>query len=78
MAAPQAVVIALLLRWDYPHPCRDRGRPLVGAQLLAMKRLLAAPREQAAWYNASGTTLYVLGMLRLRLRGAPPCREFCS
>jgi chlorophyll synthase len=62
MAAPQAVVIALLLRWDYPiHAAIVAG--LVGAQLLAMKRLLSAPREQAAWYNASGTTLYVLGML---------------
>ena len=62
MAAPQAVVIALLLRWDYPvHAAIVAG--LVGLQLMAMKRLLAAPREQAAWYNASGTTLYVLGML---------------
>lgn len=72
MAAPQAVVIALLLRWGYPiHAAVVAG--LVGAQLLAMKRLLAAPRERAAWYNASGTTLYVLGMLvcafALRLGG---------
>jgi chlorophyll synthase len=28
-----------------------------------MGRLLARPREQAAFYNATGTTLYVLGML---------------
>lgn len=62
MAAPQAVVIALLLRWGYPIHAAVVAA-LVGAQLLAMKRLLAAPRERAAWYNASGTTLYVLGML---------------
>jgi len=28
-----------------------------------MRRLLAHPREQAPFYNATGTTLYVLGML---------------
>jgi chlorophyll synthase len=28
-----------------------------------MKRLLADPRGRAAWYNATGTSLYVLGML---------------
>ena len=32
-------------------------------QLVLMLRLLKAPRERAAWYNATGTTLYVLGML---------------
>jgi len=28
-----------------------------------MVRLLRAPRERAPWYNATGTSLYVLGML---------------
>ncbi len=28
-----------------------------------MGKLVASPRERAAWYNATGTTLYVLGML---------------
>jgi chlorophyll synthase len=28
-----------------------------------MKRLLSDPRKHAAWYNGTGTTLYVLGML---------------
>ena len=28
-----------------------------------MTILLRAPREKAAWYNATGITLYVLGML---------------
>ena len=62
MAVPQAVVIGLLLAW---------GRPvhagIVGALLLAqgalMARWLRQPRERAPWYNATGTTLYVLGML---------------
>ncbi len=28
-----------------------------------MMRLVASPRERAPWYNATGVTLYVLGML---------------
>jgi chlorophyll synthase len=28
-----------------------------------MAILLRAPREKAAWYNGTGITLYVLGML---------------
>ena len=28
-----------------------------------MLRLLRDPRRHAPWYNATGTTLYVLGML---------------
>lgn len=62
MALPQAAVVALLLAW---------GRPwhgLVIAVFLAvqvglMSVLLRAPREKAAWYNATGVSLYVLGML---------------
>jgi chlorophyll synthase len=36
---------------------------LLMAQLLLMVRLLQSPRERAPWYNATGTTLYVIGML---------------
>ena len=28
-----------------------------------MMRLLENPKERAPWYNATGVTLYVLGML---------------
>jgi len=28
-----------------------------------MRRLLANPRERAPWYNGTGVTLYVIGML---------------
>ena len=38
-------------------------RVLLLAQLALMRVLLQDPREQAPWYNATGTTLYVLGML---------------
>lgn len=62
MALPQIVVIALLWSWDQPvHAAIVAGLLLV--QLGLMARLLKAPRERAAWYNATGTTLYVLGML---------------
>jgi chlorophyll synthase len=33
------------------------------AQILLMPRLLRDPRGKAAWYNATGVTLYVSGML---------------
>ena len=62
MAAPQVVVVALLLAWSHPYyACAVTG--LLGGQLMLMVDLLGHPREKAAWYNATGTTLYVLGML---------------
>ena len=36
---------------------------LLMAQLLLMVRLMQHPRELAPWYNATGTSLYVAGML---------------
>jgi chlorophyll synthase len=62
MALPQIASATLLVAW---------GRPLLGGvvallllvQFGLMARLLKQPRELAPWYNATGTTLYVLGML---------------
>ena len=62
MAVPQAVVAVLLSAW---------GAPVHGAIVLAvlaaqgycMARLLRDPRGLAPWYNATGVSLYVLGML---------------
>ncbi|MGU3540615.1 chlorophyll synthase ChlG [Methylobacterium sp. A54F] len=62
MALPQAAVILCLLAWDRPWHAGLVGLLLAG-QFALMPRLLAAPREKAAWYNGTGTTLYVLGML---------------
>ncbi len=62
MAAPQAVVIGLLLFWGAPL----FAGIVVGSlalQLLAMRRLLGDPRKLAPWYNGTGVLLYVLGML---------------
>jgi chlorophyll synthase len=62
MAAPQAIVVLLLLNWSHPlYAAAVVG--LLGGQLTLMQDLLKAPREKAAWYNATGTSLYVLGML---------------
>jgi len=62
MAAPQVVVIALLLAWGRPiHAAIVTALLLL--QLALMVRLLREPRERAPWYNATGTSLYVLGML---------------
>ncbi len=62
MAAPQAVVIALLGYWQRPVHAAIVAA-LLFVQFALMVRLVASPRERAAWYNATGTTLYVLGML---------------
>ncbi|PCD03647.1 bacteriochlorophyll/chlorophyll synthetase [Sphingomonas spermidinifaciens] len=62
MALPQLVVVSLLLRWEHPVAAAAVALVLAG-QLVLMRRLLADPRRHAPWYNATGTTLYVLGML---------------
>lgn len=62
MAVPQMAVILGLFAWNRPWHGTVIGVLLLG-QFVLMRRLLAAPRERAAWYNGTGTTLYVLGML---------------
>ena len=62
MAAPQFVVVALLASWDNHVVAATVAALLVG-QLILMRRLLGDPRRHTPWYNATGTTLYVLGML---------------
>ncbi len=62
MAVPQAVVIALLWAWGAPIHAMAIAAALA-AQLLLMRRLLRDPKGQAPWYNGTGTTLYVAGML---------------
>jgi chlorophyll synthase len=62
MAVPQAVVVALLAAWDRPWHAAAVAVLLV-VQLVLMARLLQQPRERAPWYNATGVSLYVSGML---------------
>ena len=62
MAAPQIVVIVLLLSWSRPWHAALVAAFLIG-QFWLMGPLLRDPRGQAPKYNATGTTLYVFGML---------------
>lgn len=62
MALPQVVVVALLAVWDRPvHGLVVLG--VLAGQLVLMRRLLADPRGRAPWYNATGISLYVTGMM---------------
>ena len=62
MALPQVIVIACLIAWDRPFYADAIGVSLA-IQFFLMNRFLKNPRGEAIFYNATGTTLYVLGML---------------
>ncbi|MBK1657889.1 chlorophyll synthase ChlG [Paracraurococcus ruber] len=62
MAAPQVAVVWLLLAWGAPWHAGAIAVSLL-AQVALMRVLLADPKAKAPWYNGTGTTLYVLGML---------------
>jgi chlorophyll/bacteriochlorophyll a synthase len=62
MALAQVAVIGLLILWGaYGYALAVSAVLLV--QLLLMKRLLTDPEKFAPWYNATGISLYVTGML---------------
>ena len=62
MLLPQFVVIGLMLHWSLPLSAAA-VTVVVLAQILAMKKLLSDPKKLAPWYNATGVSLYVLGMM---------------
>ena len=62
MAVPQVVVVALLAHWGFPIRAGVVALLLV-VQAGLMVRFLRRPRELAPWYNGTGTTLYVAGMM---------------
>jgi chlorophyll synthase len=62
MILPQFFVIGAMLHWHHPIAAVV-VTALSVMQLFLMIELLDRPREKAIWYNATGTTLYVLGML---------------
>jgi len=72
MAVPQVVVIGLLLHWGAPIAATVVGT-LLAAQIALMTKLLADPKGRAPWYNGTGVTLFVLGMMvtAVALRGLP-------
>eukprot|EP01037_Dinobryon_pediforme_P043658 gene43658-54852_t len=66
MVVPQCGVVALLLRWQHPLVAAVIAALLVG-QIALMARLLRDPLRFTPWFNATGTSLYVLGMLATAL-----------
>jgi chlorophyll synthase len=62
MALPQVLVVVLLGLWGHAIVAAVVAVLLLG-QLGLMRRLLGDPLARTPWYNATGTTLYVLGML---------------
>ena len=62
MAVPQLVVAGLLTRWGAIFPAA-LVMLSVACQFVMMQKLLDDPARNAPFYNATGTSLYVLGML---------------
>lgn len=62
MAAPQFVVIALLLQWQRPIEAVVVGAFLAG-QLALMVRFLRDPVGKALFYSGFGVPLFVFGMM---------------
>ncbi len=62
MAVPQVVVVAGLAALGRPVHAAIISVLLI-AQIFCMREMLKDPRGKAPWYNATGVSLYVLGML---------------
>lgn len=62
MAVPQAIVVALLFAWGLTASAVV-VLGLLMLQIGFMTRLLSDPRRHAPWYNATGVSSFVLGML---------------
>lgn len=70
MAIPQVAVIGLLTYWGREWFALAILASLC-VQIYAMKILLTDPKGKTPWYNGTGVTLYVLGMMvaAVALRG---------
>ena len=62
MALPQMIVISLLFIWGRPVFAAVVLASLL-AQFWAMRVMMRDPKAKAPWYNATGVTLYVSGMM---------------
>ncbi|MEO1140394.1 MAG: chlorophyll synthase ChlG [Pseudomonadota bacterium] len=62
MAVPQVAVVGLLLSWGQAWHAVAIATVLA-VQLWAMRVLLSDPKGRAPWYNGTGVTLYVSGMM---------------
>jgi chlorophyll synthase len=70
MAVPQVIVAVLLAVWGHGMAATIVAG-LVALQLLAMRRWLTEPRALAPWYNGTGVTLFVAGMMACSIALAP-------
>jgi len=72
MAVPQVFVVLGLFLLERPLFAAGVAAVLV-AQFACMPRLLADPKARAPWYNATGVSLFVTGMMitAFALRGLP-------
>ena len=66
MAVPQIGVVGALWSAGH-HAVAGAVGCSLAMELVLMTRLLRDPRAHAPWYNATGTTLYVLGMMATAL-----------
>ncbi|MEM7027457.1 MAG: chlorophyll synthase ChlG [Pseudomonadota bacterium] len=62
MAIPQVIIIALLYQWQLDIYAIAVASLLM-IQIILMIRFLNRPKELAPWYNTTGITLYVSGMM---------------
>lgn len=62
MAVPQGVVLVLLMLWDRPFHAAGILAVLL-LQFWAMTVMFKDPKAKAPWYNGTGVTLYVAGMM---------------
>ena len=62
MAVPQIIVVILLVQWGAPMSAVSVAA-LIAAQAVLMRRLIAAPIQQALFYSGFGVPLYVSGMM---------------
>ncbi len=66
MAIPQGIVIALMVVWGHTISALAVS-VMLAIQLCLMPRLVSAPAKNAPWYNATGVSLYVFGMMAAAL-----------
>jgi chlorophyll synthase len=70
MAVPQVIVAVLLAVWGHGIAALIVAG-LIACQLFAMRRWLRDPRALAPWYNGTGVTLFVAGMMACSIALAP-------
>ena len=62
MALPQLLLLVFLWYWGLSMALLFVGAS-IALQILCMRKLLSDPLKYAPWYNQTGVTLYVSGMM---------------